>query len=53
MSSTRDGLARSLQAKLAQHAKRIGADPNLVLTRYAVERYLYLLSCSAHTEKLS
>ena len=29
----------------------IGADPNLVLTRYAVERYLYRLSRSAHTEK--
>lgn len=51
MSSARDGLARSLQAKLSQHAKRIGADPNLVLTRYAVERYLYRLSRSAHTER--
>ena len=51
MSSARDGLARSLQAKLSQHAKRIGADPNLVLTRYAVERYLYRLSRSVHTEK--
>lgn len=51
MSSARDGLARSLQAKLSQHAKRIGADPNLVLTRYTVERYLYRLSRSAHTEK--
>jgi len=51
MSSPRDGLARSLQAKLPQHAKRISADPNLVLTRYAVERYLYRLSRSAHAEK--
>jgi hypothetical protein len=51
MSSTRDGLARSLQAKLSQHAKRIGADPNLVLTRYAVERYLYRLSRSSHIDK--
>lgn len=51
MSSARDGLAGSLQAKLSQHAKRIGADPNLVLTRYAVERYLYRLSRSAHTDK--
>lgn len=51
MSSARDGLARSLQAKLSQHAKRIGADPNLVLTRYAVERYLYRLSCSGHADK--
>lgn len=51
MSSAREGLARSLQVKLSQHAKRIGADPNLVLTRYAVERYLYRLSCSTHAEK--
>jgi hypothetical protein len=51
MTSMRDGIARSLQAKLSQHAKRIGADPNLVLTRYAVERYLYRLSCSGHAEK--
>ncbi|MBM0104865.1 nucleotidyl transferase AbiEii/AbiGii toxin family protein [Steroidobacter sp. S1-65] len=51
MTSARDGLARSLQVKLAQHAKRISADPNLVLTRYAVERYLYRLSRSAHSEK--
>lgn len=51
MSSAREGLARSLQAKLSQHAKYIGADPNLVLTRYAVERYLYRLSRSAHIER--
>jgi len=51
MRSARDGLARSLQAKLSQQAKRIGADPNLVLTRYAVERYLYRLSRSTYTEK--
>lgn len=51
MISTRDGLARSLQAKLSRHAKRISADPNLVLTRYAVERYLYRLSRSTHAEK--
>jgi hypothetical protein len=51
MNSARDGFARSLQAKLSQHAKRIGADPNLVLTRYALERYLYRLSRSVHAEK--
>lgn len=51
MSSAREGLARSLQARLSQHAKLIGADPNLVLTRYAVERYLYRLSRSGHAGK--
>lgn len=51
MSSAREGLARSIQVRLAQHAKKIGADPNLVLTRYAVERFLYRLSKSPHGER--
>src|SRR5579862_3767419 len=49
--SARDGLARSVQVRLARHAKTIGVDPNLVLTRYAVERFLYRLSRSAHSDK--
>jgi hypothetical protein len=36
---------------LASHAKRIGADPNLVLTRYAIERFLYRLSQSEHADR--
>lgn len=51
MSTNRDGRARSVQVRLAQHAKAIGVDPNLVLTRYAVERFLYRLSCSRHGER--
>lgn len=51
MSSTRDGLARSVQVRLVRHAKAIGVDPNLVLTRYAVERFLYRLSRSPHAER--
>lgn len=51
MSGSRDGIARSVQVRLARHAKTIGVDPNLVLTRYAVERYLYRLSRSAHAER--
>jgi len=51
MSSLRDGLARSVQARLAQHARGIGADPNLVLTRYAIERFLYRLSISPHVDR--
>jgi dihydrodipicolinate synthase/N-acetylneuraminate lyase len=38
MTGERDGLARSVQVRLARHAKEIGADPNLVLMRFAVER---------------
>lgn len=51
MSSPREGLARSVQARLARHAREIGVDPNLVLTRYAVERFLYRLSRSPHAER--
>lgn len=51
MSSLRDGLARSVQTRLAQHARSIGTDPNLVLTRYAIERFLYRLSISPHVDR--
>lgn len=51
MSSARDGLARSVQVRLARHAKAIGVDPNLVLTRYAVERFLYRLSQSPYADR--
>ena len=51
MTGARDGLARSLQVRLARHAKAIGVYPNLVLTRYAVERFLYRLSRSPHAER--
>ncbi len=51
MSGERDGLARSVQVKLTRHAKEIGADPNLLMMRFAVERFLYRLSCSAHAER--
>ena len=51
MTRAREGIARSVQVRLARHAKEIGVDPNLVLTRYAVERFLYRLSRSAHVEQ--
>jgi len=51
VSNARDGLARSAQVRLARHAKAIGVDPNLVLTRYAVERFLYRLSRSPHADR--
>ena len=51
MSSPREGLARSVQVRLAQHAREIGVDPNLVLTRFAVERFLYRLSLSPHADR--
>lgn len=51
MNSDRDGLARSVQVRLARHARLLGADPNLVLTRYAIERFLYRLSRSRHADR--
>jgi predicted nucleotidyltransferase component of viral defense system len=51
VSSARDGLARSVQVRLVRHAKLIGVDPNLVLTRYAAERFLYRLSRSPHADR--
>lgn len=51
MNDPRSGLARSVQVRLVRHAKGIGVDPNLVLTRYAVERFLYRLSRTAHAEQ--
>jgi hypothetical protein len=51
MTDPREGLARSVQVRLARHAREIGVDPNLVLTRFAVERFLYRLSRSPHAER--
>ena len=51
MNAARDGLARSVQVRLVQHAKAMGSDPNLVMTRFAVERFLYRLSRSPHAER--
>lgn len=39
MISQRDGLAGSVQVRLAWHAKTIDVESKLVLTRYAVEQF--------------
>jgi hypothetical protein len=49
--SAATGLARSLQVRLARHARVIGADPNLVLARYGIERFLYRLSRSPYADR--
>lgn len=51
MSGRHGGLVQSVQARLVRHAKETGVDPNLVLTRYAIERFLYRLSHSAHADR--
>jgi len=44
-------LAVSVQARLVRRAKTMGADPNVVLVRYATERLLYRLSRSEHASR--
>lgn len=51
MTGARVGLARSVQTRLVRHAKEVGIEPNLVLTRYAIERFLYRLSQSPYAER--
>lgn len=51
MSARTTGLAQSVQTRLVRHAKTAGMDPNLVFARYAVERFLYRLSRSAHAQQ--
>jgi len=45
------GLAASVHARLLARAKQRGDDFNLILTRYAVERFLYRLSISPARER--
>jgi hypothetical protein len=40
-----------VQVRLVAHAKKLGIDPNVVLTRYACERLLYRLSRSPHADR--
>lgn len=51
MTAASSALAQSIQARLVRHAKMLGVDPNLILTRYAMERFLYRLSCSPDAER--
>jgi hypothetical protein len=44
-------LAQSIQARLVRHAKMLGVDPNLILTRFATERFLYRLSRSPDADR--
>lgn len=51
MTPSPEGLAVSVQTRLVRHAKTLAVDPNLVLTRFAIERFLYRLSRSPHAER--
>lgn len=51
MTDAPKGLPVSVQVRLVQHARAIGMDPNVVLARYAAERFLYRLSRSAYADR--
>jgi predicted nucleotidyltransferase component of viral defense system len=44
-------LARSIQARLLNHARAVGADPNAVLARYGLERFLHRLGRSPYSDR--
>ena len=51
MIAAAEGLPVSIQVRLVRHAKAVGMDPNLVLARFAIERFLYRLSRSRHADR--
>jgi len=51
VSNQTEGFARSVHVRLVRHAKEQGLDPTLVFTRYAIERFLYRLSESEHSDR--
>jgi hypothetical protein len=51
MKKAAEGLPVSVQVRLVRHAREIGMDPNLVLRRFASERFLYRISKSKHADR--
>jgi predicted nucleotidyltransferase component of viral defense system len=51
MSPARSGMAQSVQTRLLNHARAIGADPNGILARYGLERFLHRLARSAYANR--
>jgi hypothetical protein len=45
------GLSQSVHTRLVQHAQSLGVDANLLLTRFATERFLYRLSRTPYAER--
>ncbi len=44
-------LPRSIHQRLVNKAQEMGEDPNHILIRYMLERFLYRLGCSAHKDR--
>ena len=51
MTPPTEGLAQSVHTRLIRHARKSHLHPNLVLVRYGVERFLYRLSRSPHSDR--
>ena len=51
MKNTGGNIVASVRQKLINLSKERGEDPNLVFIRYAIERFLYRLSCSKQSGK--
>lgn len=51
MKEGRKNSAASVSQRLINLSKKRGEDPNLVFIRYAIERLLYRISCSAQSDK--
>ena len=51
MSDLSPGLVQSVQTRLVRHARDNGVDPDVVLTRYAIERLLFRISVSNHADQ--
>lgn len=51
MSPAKDPLVQSIKARLVHTAHERHQEPNRLLNRYALERFLYRLSCSPHAER--
>ncbi len=52
MTKVPTNIAASVRARLLQQARARGEDFQLVLTRYANERFLHRLSVTAHADQL-
>ncbi len=51
MTSDETGLVASIHQRLLNHGRAHGIDFNLLLARYAIERFLYRLSCSPYADQ--
>ena len=51
MKNKGENIVASVRQRLINLSKERGEDPNLIFIRYAIERFLYRLSCSKQSDK--